>query len=266
MGFRQRFRFRHNSYTSGGTGTGNLFNSGWEAATGTSTSALHDGGTWDDSGGANATVESSVTFAGNNALNVLMSSGNGTNGPDFRVDKAIATQSVLYLRWYERFSSNYYFAQHDHKMVIVGVPPIGQDVYIQLRGNAGNTTARMCVHVIDTGVNDGVDTQAVWECLSGTGSAIARDTWHRFEACVRMGAGGGVEYRVGGVTATMTAVKNTETLNNLTNGVANGAASLGYFKWDTTYNGYDEAGVQAATPFNLYVDNFAVGNSTWIGA
>lgn len=266
---RNRYRYRQTAGAGGGGGgggTGNLFNSGWEFATGTGLTAINDNGAWTDYGGGGQDVQSTVKFAGNNAIHVLMD-GFTTNGPDFRIHKVFTSEPVVYIRWYQFFSSNYFFAQHDHKMVICGASDVDQAVYVQLRGNAGNTTARLCVQITDTGVDDGVDTAGVWECLSGAGSAVSRNAWHYFEARLQCGAGGGVQYRFNGAAQTMTATKNTETLSNLTLGFNAGTMTgVGMVKWDTTYNGFDEAGPQAAVPFDLYCDAFAVGNQDWIGA
>lgn len=251
-------------------GSGNLFNSGWEFSTGTSFEAVtdnHVAGGWDDYGGSEQSVQTAIKIAGNNALRVQMPPGFGTNGPDFRIDKPFAPQTVIYLRWYQFFSANYFFRQSDHKMMILGTSWPGQEVYAQLRGNAGNTTFRLCVHIPNTGVFNGVDNYGLWECLAGPGSALGRGVWHRFEIRGQTGAGGGIQYRVGGVAGAMTDQMGTgQSLSNMTHGINNGAPVLQYFKWDTTYNGYDDAAVQGATPFNTYVDAVSLGNQTWIGA
>lgn len=261
-------RVFRNLNIGGGVGSGNLFNSGWEAATGTSVTAIGDGGLWPDWGGSEASVQTAVKFAGSNALRVQMAAGYGTNGPDFRIVKTVAAQTVLYARWYQFFSSNYYFRASDHKMMIFGIDESNQDVYTQLRGNANNTSFRLCVHVPVTGVDDGIGgTYGVWEAVSGVGSNLGRNQWHFFDVELRTGAGGGVRYWANGSEATMTATfGNDSTLSSLTHGIANGTPTLSMFKWDTTYNGYDDPAVQAATPFNTYVDAIAVGNQGRIGA
>jgi hypothetical protein len=235
-----------------------LFETGWENApsTGCSFENLTDNVTFtNDYGPANSCdtpiveVVDDEMHSGSRSLRVNMLPGFGTNGPDFRIGHGFgANLSVAYLRWYQMFSPNYFFRQSDHKLVIWGPMDGAQHYYVNLRGEPGNTTARIALHVIPY---DGL-----WE---STNIAVTRGVWHLFEARIEYGNAGSLEVRVDGVPVQL--VEQSPTGIDLSN--FDPGAGIGYVKWDTTYNGYDDPAVQAATPFWTWIDDFAACSDTW---
>jgi hypothetical protein len=251
---------------SSGAGAANLFSTGWDNApsTGCSFNNLTDNTVFaNDYGPASscsapaiAEVVTAEFVSAPNSLRINMLSGFGTNGPDFRIGPYPFPPSVgpVYIRWREKFSSNYYFNTADHKMVIWGDAITAQDYYYQLRGNPGNTTARITVHYISGG--------GLFEVLSGPGSAVSRNVWHTFEARIVYGVNGSLQLRYDGSPVTLTQIGASGI--NLAN-FNNSGHLFQYAKLDTTYNGYDNPAVQAATPFYLWYDDFGAGTSDWLG-
>jgi hypothetical protein len=235
-----------------------LFSTGWENApsTGCSFENLTDNVTFANDYGPASSCDVPIVevvddeqHSGAKSLRVNMLPDFGTNGPDFRIGHGFGSNlQLVYLRWYQKFSDNYFFRQSDHKMVIWGPMDGGQHFYFQLRGNPGNTTARVVLHVIPV---DGL-----WE---STNTTITRGVWHLFEARMQYGSNGSLELRMDGAPVTLVESSTSGTdLSNFDPG-----EGMGYVKWDTTYNGYDDPAVQAATPFWTWIDDFAACSDTW---
>ena len=263
------------SVVNPGGGTGNLFTSSWEFATGCSVNALLDGspGTkWDEGGGMDCTGRSGqpvteITTAqsadGSNSCRVWQMPWGGAppvppdfNGTDFRVQKTFAlhsTGTVLYVRWYIRWGNNWHFASGDHKMVIFGNSvALSQDLYFNIRSGGrftiGNQTAN-----------------GVW-CDNRPAMAFQNNTWYRLEARIQFGFNGSIQTRQNGVANVWTAEdvsQHANVENHPVGMVGSSSTPRGYnfVKMDSTYN----IGSSITEPMDQYWDKFGLGNQDWIG-
>lgn len=193
-------------------------------------------------------------YSGDHSCRVNYLSGYGGNGPDFRIGNRFSAfgrgeLSTVYIRWRQKFSSNFYF-RADHKMMILGRgTDFRQDIYLNTRPGPGSdpTTGRMWVGLTppDTG-------------FESNNISITRNAWHTFEAKIVAGTNGSVEMRFDGTPITWNSfgfdIMDVDT-----------GPSVGWCKWDTTFNGYDDPLVQAATPFYEWVDDWAWAEGDWIG-
>lgn len=231
-----------------------IFESGWENAPGAGSSSenLTDNGAWGEPGGQGGAIVDTFAHSGQKCLQVTLIPDGSVNGPDFRIPVPTFEPTTLLLcRWLVYFSSNYHFRTSDHKMVILARHGDTQDIYLQLRGNPGNTTAKLAAHVLIG--NGGAH---VWESSNIT---IHRGQWNLFEARIRLdGAINPIEYKANGVVATMVAVSGGP---DWTSELHVGTEGLRDFKLDTTYNGFDDPAVQAAAPFVLWFDDVALDDA-----
>jgi hypothetical protein len=242
-----------------------IFSSSWENApsTGCTFNNLTDNGAWDDygpGGGAVcaasppiAEVIVSDSFSGEKCLRVHFKDGDGSNGPDFRIAHAWASdEAFTSYRWYQKWDANWRWSPgRDHKMIITGPLPEAQLVYFNLRGSPGGTTAYGAIHIIlpDTVVSD-------------TSVTVSAGSWHLFELDVQWGSGGFVRARIDGVSLDLTVEAGTAVDPENVNPGSGG----GYVKWDTTYNdfAYFEANVVGDSS-HTYVDDLVVDDADPIG-
>ena len=231
-----------------------FFESGWNDAPGVGSGFddLTDAGTWSDYGGSGAAIVNTFSYSGTKCLQVTFPKDGTTNGPDFRIEApSFAPKTLLLARWLVYFSENFYFRASDIKLTIYGRDSSHQDIYLQLRGNPGGTTAKLAAHVF-LGNGGG----HVWESSNIT---IQRGTWNLFEARIRCdGQVNPIEYKANGVVATMVAASGGP---DWTSALQIGTSGIGYFKLDTTYNGYNDAAVQDAAPFVLWFDEVALDDA-----
>lgn len=252
----------------GGGAGGNLFNSGWEFATGCSVNALLDGspGTkWNDGGGMDCTgrgglpvteITTAQSVDGGNSCRVWQMPGN-QNGTDFRVTKSFAVQTnVMYVRFYIRWGNNWHWGTSDHKMMIMGHLGLEtQELYLNIRAdfssgfnpNAGRLTVG----------HQAVD--SVWTD-NRISQLMVKNTWYRIEAKITFGTNGSIECRQNGVPFVPTFDAGTGPTNIMNHPV--GLNGYTYVKMDSTYN----QGSAITEPMDQYWDAVAVGNQDWIGA
>jgi hypothetical protein len=166
----------------------------------------------------------------------------------------------IYFRWYMKWSPNFRF-QADHKIIITGDETVPQDIYINTRPNAGsNTVGQFTIHAITQ--QNRVPYGGFWH---SNNVQITRGVWHLIEAHLRMSSPAGAtnalfEMRFNGVPVTWDNPSGNGPMAFVT-----GSNNLNYFKWDTTFNDYNNAAVQAVTPFYEWIDKFMVCTGTWCG-
>lgn len=247
-----------------------VWQDGWENAagttcnnTGTSTDNIMDAGNWNEYGPSSTctdnppitTLSTTEHNSGNRSLQVHFQTGDGANGPDFRMNKVLAggaNRTDTYFREYIKWDANWQWAGADHKTAIFGSGnEASQDVYINVRGqNGGGAVGRLAIYTpTDTFFSDTVN------------GLVVPGQWNLIEAHIRSGSNGAVEIKLNGVLLNLTVeAGNAANPSNLNTG-----SGVGYFKIDTTYNDFAffESHVSGGSS-NAYYDDVAICDS-WCG-
>lgn len=231
--------------------TGNvLFYDGWDnvvSPSGTCDFAtVTDGRAWDDYGPSSTCVSPPVAqvveghaTSGTRSLQVTFRPDGTNNGPDFRIVRDLPTRVTdMTLAWDQEWSANWVWASADHKMMIVGVDGVSQDVYFNIRGNGnGSSCGRVTVHVLPAGT-----------AMSDPNVQICAGRRYHFEGHIVAGASGRVEVRVNGQPLTLRTEAGTQA-NPL---ALNTGSGFSMVKADTTYNVYSVPSSLGLTMYTWY--------------